>query len=99
MEENERGKFPGGTWLIIRHAVSRNYVDGEIREKIIWRGVIRVTSTAKKYWKGSYDRSVIERWVKDKIYELREYPAPKNVERHDNIKKRKPRTKKNGKAE
>lgn len=93
-ENSEGGKFRGGTWHIFPHSIEKNYVDGEVQDRILWRGVISMKS-GKMYWKGSQDKDVVEKWVQDKIFELREIAPPKG--RDDTPKKNKKTVKRNHK--
>ena len=80
-ENADGGKFPGGTWHIFPHVIEKTYVDGEIVERVTWRGVVRVKSSDKMYWKASQDKRIIELWMRDKIKECREFKMPTRKDR------------------
>lgn len=76
-ENADGGKFPGGTWHIFPHVIEKTYEDGEIVDRVLWRGVVAVKSTGKMHWKASQDKHIIELWIRDKITECRELEKPK----------------------
>lgn len=95
-KDAEGGKFHGGTWHVFPHSIEKTYVDGEIVDRILWRGVVYTKKDGKLHWKASQDKKVVERWVKDKIVEFFDFPKPK--QREEKVKKRKNRNAKKAKA-
>ena len=82
-EMSDGGRFPGGSWHVFPHVVEKSYEDGEIVERMIWRGVVATKRDRKLHWKASTDKRIVELWVRDKVRELRELPRPK--ERKDKM--------------
>lgn len=87
-ENSEGGKFYGGTWHIFPHSIEKTYENGEVVDRILWRGVVCTHKDKKLHWKASKDKEIVRRWIKDKIVEFYDFPKPKERV-HDEDKKKK----------
>lgn len=65
------GVFPGGTWHIFPHVIETTLVDGSVRERSTWRGVVHTKADGRLRWKADKNRHIVELWVRDKVEESR----------------------------